>query len=130
MLTSGKDTDSLVYVEKGESYQEESLKGIAVHKECEHNKSYEYSFRGEPLSIYLRKDNEEKLTLELYGFFNTSHTGIPVTESDILKNKEFIFTANEVPNDKSPIKEIVLKGYKIKSITTTDNKKWTPKEMF
>lgn len=125
-LTSGNNIDSLVFINKFDSYEAESIKTLMNYRECEHSKGYNYNHRGETIEIVLRKNEDEKLTLDVYGFVNLTNFGIEVTESDILKNKEFIFEADTTFN--STIKEVVIKGFQIETITTRDNKKWTIKK--
>ena len=130
ILKCGKEIDSLILNDKYDIYTEESFKGLMNYRECGHSKSYTYNFRNEPIQVCIDK-SENNLELSLYAWFNnlSNANSKNVTESKIMDNREYYTFYRDTNCDslKSQIKEVVLKGYLIKSITTLDNKKWVLK---
>ncbi|KRD11131.1 hypothetical protein ASE21_05290 [Flavobacterium sp. Root901] len=127
MVTSGNEIDSLILVDKIEDYIKTSFKGPMNVRDCEHYKSYKFSFKTDDIDVSVRKYVEDTLQLDVLSFGicdNSDDRTIP--EKELSLNKEYIFERKE-NCDTSIIKRIVLKGYLIQSITTSDNKTWTVK---
>jgi len=128
LLKCGKELDSLTFNDEYDIYTKESYKGPMKYEECGHSKAYKYNFRNETIEIYLDKNDKEILELGLIGWFNKFNDIRIVKENDLLENKEFTFVRNDnCDTTKTQIKTITLKGYRIKSIITIDNKIWVPK---
>lgn len=128
VLKCGKETDSLTFNDKYDIYTNESYKGIMKYEECGHSKAYVYNFRNETINVSLTKTDQEILELDLTGWFNKFNDVRIVEEKDLLENKEFIFIREkDCDSAKSQIKKITLKGYRIQSIVTIDDKIWIPK---
>jgi hypothetical protein len=128
VLSCGNESNKLIFTDEYDIYTKESYKGIMKLEECGHSKSYTCEFRKEPIQVCLDKNNENNLELSIYGWFNnlSDTESIILTENELSRNKEYVFQRNtNCDSVKSKIKEVVIKGYMIKSITTLDNKKWT-----
>ncbi len=129
LLESGKAIDSLTFNDKYDSYTQNSFKGPMKYEECGHSKGYTYNFRNETIHVSLDKNDKGIFELSLTGWFNKSFDIRIIKEKELLQNKEYVFDreANCDPAH-SQIKRVILKGYLIKSIITTDNKIWTSKQ--
>lgn len=126
-LKSGNNIDILIFNDKYDSYTEKSFNGPMNKVDCGHSKSYIYKFRNETIQISLDKNDEGILELDLTGWFNKTFDSRIINENELLANKEYFFEREaDCDSTKSQIQRIILKGYLIKSITTTDNKVWTP----
>lgn len=124
-VSNGNEVDSLLLIEKNEDYVKTSFNGPMKVIRCQHIKSYKFSFRGDEIDVSVRKLVEDTLELDVLSFGSCSKSNDTriILEKELLFNKEYIFE-KETDCDSSIIKKIVLKGYLIKSITTSDNKIW------
>lgn len=130
ILNYGDEIDSIIFVDEYDIYTDKSYKGLMKYEECGHSKSYSVEFRNEPIQICLNKTEKKGLELCLYGWFNNSSNDkyIILSEKKLSENREYTFYRNTNSDSlKCQIKELTLKGYKIESITTLDNKKWVLK---
>lgn len=121
---SGKDTATLSLIDKWDDYEEESITAIANKVDCRHSIGYECTFQDEHITVNLTKDDKEDLALGLFSGFNTEQSEIATNEEQILNKDKFIYKEDRY--NSTIIKQVVLKGIIIESITTKDNKIWKP----
>lgn len=127
ILKSQNVIDSAIIVEKNDYYEKTSFKGPMNYRECEHYKSYEYKFRDDNILVSVRKNVVNSLELDLLAFGNCPNFNSErkIAEKELLLNKEYSFEKDfDCEQTNSNIKKVVLKGFLIESITTTDNKVW------
>lgn len=126
VVKNGNETDSLIVSEKIDHYEKTSYKGLMNYRACEHYKGYKARFKEYEINVSLHKNADETLELDVIAFGSCGNiTPVRVNEDELLLNKEYFFNAQpncEAPN--SIFKKIILRGYFIKSITTTDNETW------
>ena len=125
-LTSDLDgAESLSIKDKTDIYEKSSFQSPMNYRECEHFKSYEVEFRNELIDISLRKTDEKKYELDVMFWCGEILSEIEINPKDLILNKEYIFKRqNDCNIQNSQIKSIVLNGFQIKSIKTTDNRIW------
>lgn len=130
VFTSKNEIDSAQIVEKYNYYEKTSFKGPTNIRECEHYKSYEIKFKDDQISVSIRKNVSDSLELDVLAFGdcpNFKNARI-ISENELLSNKEYTFERDiDCEPTNSKIKQIVLKGFLITSITTSDNKIWITK---
>ena len=130
IFTNKNEIDSAKIVEKYNYYEKTSFKGPMNVRECEHYKSYELKFKDDQISVSIRKNVSDSLELHVLAFGdcpNFKNDRI-ISENELLLNREYTFEKGlDCESTNSNIKQVVLKGFLIKSITTSDNKIWIAK---
>lgn len=126
LVKNGSQTDNIKIYDKVDSYEETSFNGPMNYRECGHYKGYTARFRDYNIIVSLRKNIDESLELDVDALGSCGKfTLYKLSEDKLNSSCEHIFEAEpdcEAPN--SIFKKVVLKGYLIKSVTTTDGKKW------
>lgn len=123
-------TISAKITDKYDYYQKTSFKSPTKILRCGHYKSYELDFKGEKVLVSVKKNVSDSLELDVHAFGNCikypSEKKIP--EKELLLHKLYTFERDsDCDSSNSIIKKVILKGYLIISITTSDNKTWIAK---
>ncbi|MBF4518404.1 hypothetical protein IRZ71_18770 [Flavobacterium sp. ANB] len=130
LFHSKNDTVNAKITDKYDYYEKTSFKSPTKIRRCEHYKSYELDFKGEKILVSVRKNVPDSLELDVFAFGNC--TKFPsekkIIQKELLQNKYYTFEReSDCDSSNSIVKKVILKGYLITSITTSDNKIWTIK---
>ena len=125
LTSDSNETDSLILINKIDVYQNNSISTLMNYRECEHFKAYEFEFKNETVEISLRKTDKNKFELDALFPCGEISSGIDINPEELKQNKEYIFNRKrDCTLENSQIQTIILNGFKIKTIKTTDNKTW------
>ncbi|WP_127846311.1 hypothetical protein [Psychroflexus aestuariivivens] len=125
LTSDSNEIDSLIISTKIDIYEKTSFQSPMNYRECEHFKSYKIEFRNEVIDISLRKTDKGIFELDALFWCGESLNQIEINPTELIMDKEYVFnrkTDCEMRN--SQIETIILNGFKIKTLKTTDNKTW------
>ncbi|TDO73492.1 hypothetical protein EV143_10584 [Flavobacterium chryseum] len=126
----GNDTVHAKITDKYDYYEKTSFKSPTNIRRCEHYKSYELDFKGQKILVSVRKKVNDSLELDVLAFGNCIKFSSEkkIMQKELLQNKYYLFEReSDCDSSNSIFKKVILKGYLITSITTSNNKIWTIK---